>query len=566
MKWLLLLVLVAALAAGAYVVATGTRRVPTGHLGVVRRRFGVAHPEDRFKVRTHGTPGPQAQTLEADRLYFRPHPFFEVKYVPQTYVPPGTIGVVVAKAGSPPPLDRMLCRHVECDYFQDGRAFLLGGGQQGRQPGILPGGAYYDINPLLFEVLTVDTIEHGRHDLTAADLREITIPEGATGVVIALEGVHPDESDGTVGRQVPGHESFQRPSVFLDNGGQRGAQAETLTRGGVYRINPWFARIVLIPTRDLILEWRAKDDKPDRNFDASLGQIVINVEGHRLRAGMTQTIRIPAKAAPRLVGRFGEQEGDTFGASSASDPAPVQRFVERVLGRTVEGYFQGIASSYDVLDFITGHNEVRLELEERVRQSLAEWGVEAVRTTLTEFEPENSGLDEFRREIATERDRKRLLEHRHVSADLEAKTELIRIDTEKRRRRIEVTELEEKIRVLGRDTVALERFLAQLAKMNVPEFVGGDADSLLQYLPLPVARDMINRALRRVDAAESSVGHQQLDAGSARAHGRQDAGPDADLGGEAAIAPQTDAVDTPRPRSPDQSGPDSDIGRLGSAR
>ncbi len=499
---LLWLILAALAVAGAWMLATSVVRVPTGEVGLVRRRFGRNDPEDRFKVRIHGAPGPQAATLKADGIYLRSRLLYEVAFRPQTYVPTGTIGVVVARAGDPPPPNRMLCRHVDCEYFQDGRAFLLGGGQMGRQPAILPGGAYYDINPWLFDVLTVATIGEGRDDLTAADLHEISVPEGVTGVVIALEGAPPDGAEGAVGSLVPGHESFQLPSVFLDSGGQRGAQAETLSHGGVYRINPWFARVVLIPTRDLILEWTRKDKKQASRLDAALGEVVVSLEGHRVHFEMTQTIRIPAKAAARLVGRFGEQEADSFGQAGDLATIPVQRFVERVLGSTVEGYFQGIASEYDVLDFITGHNQVRLELEELVRNALAEWGVEAVRTTLNEFVPEETTLDELRRERAAERDRRVLLEHRLENEHLAAKAELVRIQTDRERRRNEVTELEELIRVLGRDAVALERFLTALTKMKVPEFVGGDASTLLQYMPLPVAQDMINRALRRADTAE----------------------------------------------------------------
>ena len=411
----------------------------------------------------------------------------------------------------------MLCEHVECDYFQDGRAFLLGDGQMGRQPGILPGGASYDINPWLFEVLTVDTIGAGRHGLTAADLQEISIPEGSTGVVIALEGAPPDEDDeddGAVGRRVSGHGSFQFPWVFLDNGGQRGAQAETLSHGGVYRINPWFARIVLIPTRELTLEWSKKDSKSTGNYDAALDQIVVNVEGHRLRFDMSQTIRTPAKAAPRLVGRFGEQETDPFGSSDATNPAPVQRFVERVLGYTVEGYFQGTASEYTVLEFIAAQNEVCLEIGDRVREALAYWGVEAGRTTLGTFESEGMGLDELRREIVAERERNQVLEHREKNVVLEARAERIRIETDRERRKTEAAELEAQVEILGKDAIAMERFLAQLAKMGVPEFVGGDANALLQYMPLPAAQEMINRAMRRIETEADTTAPQQLNAAS----------------------------------------------------
>jgi hypothetical protein len=299
--WLVL----AALAGGIYLVAAA-RTVPTGHVGIVERRFGLVGPGE-FSVRTGlGAQGPQAVILKPDRRYLRSPLLYKVTYARQTVVPAGTVGAVVALVGAPPAAHQTLCRHVECNLFQDGRAFLLGGGQMGRQPAVLPGGARYDINPLIFDVVTVDNIGEGRHGLTADSLRETSVPVGATGVVIALEGAPADEEDGVVAPVVPGHASFQLPWMFLDGGGRRGAQAETLGQG-IYRINPWFARVVLIPTRDLILEWeRTSQDKPQDNYDVALEQIRINIEGHRLRFTMTQTIRIPSKAAPVLVGRFGE--------------------------------------------------------------------------------------------------------------------------------------------------------------------------------------------------------------------------------------------------------------------
>src|SRR5690625_1366900 len=111
--------------------ARSVYRVPTGHVGLVYRKFGKRHPGDVFTVRSYDSPGPQAVTLEADHVYFRIPFTYAVNYVHRTYVPPGTIGVVVAKAGAPPPEGRVLGQHVECAHFQDGHTFLANGGQMG---------------------------------------------------------------------------------------------------------------------------------------------------------------------------------------------------------------------------------------------------------------------------------------------------------------------------------------------------------------------------------------------------------------------------------------------------
>jgi SPFH domain / Band 7 family len=492
---LYLVLLVILVIAVGYGIKTNLRLVPTGKVGIVHRKFGRNDPRDVFPVRIGGSPGPRAATLRANQFYLLPSFLYRVTYEDRTFVPPGTIGVVVALAGTHPPLNQTLCEHVDCDSFQDGRAFLLGGGQTGRQPAILPGGAYYDINRLLFDVLTTETIGSGRYGLTSDDLREVSVPVGVTGVVIALEGAAPDD-EASVGPVVPGHSCFQLPWVFLRNGGQRGAQAETLGQGGVYRINPWFARVVLIPTRDLILEWTKRTSKEDDNFDVALEQIRINVDGHWLKFDMSQTIRIPAKAAPSLVGRFGELEAGRShpNVTPASGRAPVQRFVERVLGRTVENYFQAAAAGQNALEFMARHDEVRLELEARVRHALAVFGVDAISTTLNEFESESPALDEFRRERALRRDRGEILEWEHRNAQIKARIDRIEIDTEGERG---VATLRAQLALLGQDVVATRLFLAELKAMNVPQWVSGDAKGLLDYLPMNVAHGLINKALRR---------------------------------------------------------------------
>ncbi|GGK93407.1 hypothetical protein Sme01_58900 [Sphaerisporangium melleum] len=483
---ILLLIVAILLVAAVVYLARSTVRVPPGHVGVVYRRYGVVHRDDRDReIRVHpSSPGYQADTLRPDRVYLRPAFLYRVENVPRTSVPPGTIGLVIAKDGAPPPLTRSLCAAVACAGFEDGAAFLAGGGEKGRQPGVLPGDASYAVNTRLFEVITVDTVGTGRDDLTADDLREVEIPEGSAGVVVVREGEAPEE-EGSVGHRVPGHEDFQLPAVFLAGGGQRGAQEQTLSRGR-YRINPWFAQIIKIPTRVIVLEW-SKWTKPTTNFDSALGQIRINVEGYWIRIDMTQTIRIPAKAAPGLVSRLGAD----------AESGPVRRFVDKVLAPTVEGYFHRAQAGYTIMDFLANGEEVRLNLEKLVRDALSEWDVEAISTTLSEFEPEGTTLDELRRSIADERERQEMLRHRYTSAELAAKTTRIEIGLDREREKLAVVKLEEQVRILGKDTVALNQFLAELAKMNVPQYVGTDAQALLQYMPLSAAQDLINNALRR---------------------------------------------------------------------
>jgi hypothetical protein len=179
----------------------------------------------------------------------------------------------------------------------------------------------------------------------------------------------------------------------------------------------------------------------------------------------------------------------------------VRRFVERVLGSTVEGYFQTIATNYTALNFFERFDEVRLDLEDRVREALNEWSVEAVRTTLSDFESEDSELDTRRRQIATVRDRQVILVSERDNAIIEKEVRAIQADADAyAATAAQIRLLEEQIRLLSRDHMAKERYLTQLTQMKVPEVVAGDAAQLLQYMPLNRALEIISRSQERAPA------------------------------------------------------------------
>ncbi|WP_327010943.1 SPFH domain-containing protein [Dactylosporangium sp. NBC_01737] len=500
LEFLTVVLFLAALGGGGYLAVKGMHHVPDRMVGIEYRRFG-RNVQDRYRVSVYGSAGPQAVTLAANRWYWRPPWLATVRFVPQTFVPDGTIGLVTSLGGPVRPLDRRLCRYVECDYFQDGRRFLLSGGEQGRQLGVLPGGAYYAINTELFAVFTVLTLAEGpvhpdAARLTEADLREVDVPVGSTGVVITQHGTPPSDAPDAVNPVIPGHDSFRLPWVFLANGGHLGVQEETLHGGSRYAINPWFARVVLIPTRELYLEWTNKATKTAGNLDSALEQIVVNIEGHVLSLEMSQILRIPARAAPRLVRRFGEADNQPEPAGSISvKPAPVQRFVERVLGAAVAGYFTALVGRYTILQFMEEYENVRLELQHQVTEALAEWDVIAGLTVLAEFESKDEEINNLRRRRVQAREQGAISEFtlEHTRTDMAA--ERLRIEMEGRRH---AAELREMIELLGPQQVAIERVAAQLARMPVPQYIGGGGDlaqQILGLMPFTNARDMLGQLI-----------------------------------------------------------------------
>jgi hypothetical protein len=487
-----LLVVLLLIAGASYAAIKGMRRVESGQIGLQTRHLIRRRPgEYSSRVSALGGPGPQADVLRGNAYYFRPAFLYDIEYVNQTYIKPRTIGLVQAKTGKIAPPGARLAPFTECDHFQDGAAFLGNGGCQGLQMQVLNTG-HYDINPHIFDVITIDNVDdHPTLGLCPDDLHEIKIDVGETGVVITHLGATGKLDQAGVAPHVVGHNSFECPWAFLDNGGQLGVQSETLPAGGCYAINPLFAHVVKIPTRNLVLEW-SEAAKKESNLDVGLEQIELDVQGYTVRLNMKQTLRIPKETAPGLVCRFGDQGRQ----SRIGQRTPVQQFVEKELATTVTAYFRKISARTQVLEFITKYDEIGVELSREVRDALAVHGIEAGVTSLDDFECEPEDMNELRRAIALARHKVVALNARLASGRLEAELEQIGLEVEAARRKLELVQIQGLVELLGPAQVATERVLAEWSKMGVPQTIaiGGNDDlasSILHTMPFSQTRDML---------------------------------------------------------------------------
>jgi len=197
--------------------------VPDDSIGTVTKKFVLfgSHrnlPDGQI-VALEGEAGYQADTLSPG-LHMGLWPWqYDVDLVKFTLIPQGRIGVVQACDGRPLQTGRVIARDVDCNYFQDARAFLKSGGERGPQMKVIPPGAYR-INPLLFTVKLAEATE---------------IPQGKLGVVEAHDG-----TPLPVGRVIAKGtmcDSYQDARAFFDHGGERGPQMKVIPPGN-YRINP----------------------------------------------------------------------------------------------------------------------------------------------------------------------------------------------------------------------------------------------------------------------------------------------------------------------------------------
>jgi uncharacterized membrane protein YqiK len=398
--------------------------IPEDKIGLVTKKFVLFGPNKQLPdgkiIALNGEPGFQADTL-APGLYWAYWIWqYEIEQAPLTTIPKGKIGLLSAKDGAQLPKGAILARHVDCDDYQDARAFLSTGGQRGKQVGYLNNGVYR-VNTHLFEIFLADITY---------------IEDGMVGVVTALDGT-PLEIGSIAGSVVSGHNNFQDFDKFLANGGQRGLQIQVIQAGsyslnpwaievekkemtsipighvgvvisyvgedgedttgsdfkhgnivkkgqkgvwatpldpGKYAINPYTQKIEIVPTTNLVLNW-ANARNESHNLDKNLSTITVrSQDGFPFNLDVSQIIHIPSTEAPKVIARFGS----------------MQNLVSQVLEPTIGNYFRNSAQDSDVIAFLSTRQQRQNAAKDKISMVLEEYNVHAVDTLIGDITPPDS--------------------------------------------------------------------------------------------------------------------------------------------------------------------------------
>lgn len=396
-----------------------------------------------------GEAGWQARTLAPGPHYGYWHWLYEICKVPVTVIPPGQIGLVVAKDGMPLSPGQLLGQSVPCHDFQDGQMFLLEGGQRGKQLNVLATGVYR-INTELFDVITaMNAHENG---LKPEDLHVYTIDKGMIGVVTTLGGA-PLPAGEIAGPLVTGHDNFQDLQKFIDARGCRGLQEEYLA-AGAYRLNPWFIKVreipltnipagtvgvvishvgkrtenqgsitdilvepgyrgilktplypgrhpinadvvdvAIVPTNPIALDWSAKKPESADRYDAKLQPLRLrSKDGFSFKIEVTQVIRIDAQNAPKMIASIGVPETDEANLNVGTIIQGTKRYssirslITKVLEPTIGNYFRNSAQDATALDFHAQRIDRQVDAIRSIDKALEAHGVQAVDTLINEID------------------------------------------------------------------------------------------------------------------------------------------------------------------------------------
>ncbi len=394
--------------------------IPNDVIGIVNKKFVIFGKHrtlpDGSIIALNGEAGYQADTL-APGLHFWLWPWqFKIVLEKFRTVKEGFIGIVEAKDGRPLKDGRVLARRVECDAFQNARAFLTNNGERGPQITVIPSGTYR-INSAIFSIVDEPVLE---------------IPDNKVGVVTTKEG-KALARDEIAGKEISGHNMFQDAQAFIDGGGYKGLQEQVMLAGryfinprfatvemmdmttvpianvgvviayvgeagvdvtgdafkhgnlvsrgqkgvwvepldpGKYPINPFTHKVEIVPTANVVLNW-ATGKTEAHKLDEKLSTITVrSSDGFKFNLDVSQIIHIPRTDAPKVIARFGS----------------VANLVTQVLEPTIGNYFRNAAQGSDVIEFLKGRKERQEDAREHLK-ALEDYNVGAVDTLIGDIVP-----------------------------------------------------------------------------------------------------------------------------------------------------------------------------------
>ncbi len=430
------------------ITASGIVMIGENQVGIVRKKFaplrGSLPPGQR--IARNGEAGWQAKVLPTGLHFWHWSLLYEIRREPVVKIPLGQIGLVVANDGVPIPKKRMLGKVVECTDFQDGDAFLNGGGEQGPQLAILTAGDY-GINSELFTVITAANA--AQQGIDPNKLQVYKVAPGKIGIVTTYDGVPTDD---IAGPQINGHNKFQDGQKFIDEGGCRGWQEEIIP-AGAWNLNPWFVdveqvplteippatvgvvissvgktpksgashdlveagykgtqkeplypgthpintrvmSVVIVPTDEITLEWSNKP-KPSTNYDAQLHALKLrSKDTFAFNIEVTQVIKIDGKNAPKMISHVGSPAawtqqlivGNYSNHTNTKKYISIKNLVVKVLEPMVSGKFYIAVQNYKALEFRDKRSQVQREAADHIKSELSKYGVQAVGTFIKEID------------------------------------------------------------------------------------------------------------------------------------------------------------------------------------
>jgi len=244
------------------------------------------------------------------------------------------------------------------ENFQNGQAFIDGGGRRGLQEQILLSGTW-NLNPWFARVEQVPMVQ---------------IPIGYVGVVISFVGMAHEDVSGL---------EFKHGDLVV--AGHKGVWVTPLYPGK-HPINTRVMKVELVPTTNIVLNWATRTEA--HHYDEKLSSITVrSKDGFAFNLDVAQIIHVGALDAPKVISRVGS----------------MQNLVDHVLQPIVGNYFRNSAQDYTVLDFLSARSQRQVEAAEHIRAAIGAYDVQAIDTLIGDINPPAALMEtQTERKIAEE--------------------------------------------------------------------------------------------------------------------------------------------------------------------
>ena len=420
------------------------RYIPNDRVGIVEKLWSSSGSLKSGLIALNGEAGFQPRLLRGGWHVLRPFQY-RIHKMPLVTIPQGRIGYVFARDGQPLPATQALASNVAASDFQDVAAFLAAGGQRGPQRKILREGTYA-LNLAQFVVITAERIhfhplEKNEEDTFVRMAEVVADRDGFEPVVIkgtddfiGIVTVHdgPSLAEGqiiapTVGDEAGDaatyHNNFQDAEKFLQAGGRRGRQLQTLVEGtyyinrlfatvemipktvvevgnvgvvvsytgelgvdvtgdqykhgelvkrdtrgvwsepllpGKYAFNTYAGKVLVVPTTNFILKWN-KSETGAHKYDENLAEVsLITKDAFEPSLPLSVVVHIDYRKAPLVIQRFGD----------------IKRLVEQTLDPMVSAYFKNIGQTRTLIQLIQDRSAIQQVSGEQMKEKFAHYNLE----------------------------------------------------------------------------------------------------------------------------------------------------------------------------------------------
>jgi uncharacterized membrane protein YqiK len=420
------------------------RYIPNDRVGIVEKLWSPSGSVKHGIIALNGEAGFQPELLRGGWHVMTPFKY-RLHQMPLVTIPQGKIAYVFARDGEPLPPTQTLASNVKANDFQDVGAFLRAGGQRGPQRKILREGTYA-VNTAQFVVVTNERVYFLPLDPSEAETfkRMATLiaerrgfepvvikdAEDSIGIVTVHDG--PSLPEGqiiapTVGddAKTPAlyHNNFQDPEKFLQAGGLRGRQLQTLVEGtyyinrlfatvemipktvievgnvgvvvsytgelgvdltgdqykhgelvkkntrgvwnepllpGKYAFNTYAGKVMAVPTTNFILKWN-KAETGSHRYDENLSEVLlITKDAFEPSLPLSVVVHIDYRKAPLVIQRFGD----------------IKRLVEQTLDPMVSAYFKNIGQTRTLIQLIQDRSAIQQLSGQQMKEKFAEYNLE----------------------------------------------------------------------------------------------------------------------------------------------------------------------------------------------